>query len=42
MQEVVQVDVVLFTCVEHMAAFLRHHPELSKYGVLTHACYFVE
>jgi hypothetical protein len=42
MREVVQVDVVLFTCVEDMAAFMRHHPELGKYGVLKHACYVVE
>jgi hypothetical protein len=42
MREVMQVDVVLFTCAKDMAAFLRHHPELSKYGVLKHACYVVE
>ena len=38
MQERVQVDVVLFTCVKDMAAFMRHHPELSKCAVLARAC----
>jgi hypothetical protein len=42
MREVVQVDVVLFTCVEDMLAFLRHHPELGKYGTLKLACYVLE
>ena len=38
MQERVQVDVVLFTCVEDMAAFMRHHPELSKCAARARAC----
>ena len=38
MQEVVQVDVVLFTRVEDMTAFMRVHPELSKCAAFARFC----
>lgn len=37
MQEVLQVDVVLFTCVEDLLAFMKIHPELSKYAKICNA-----
>ena len=33
-----QVDVVLFTCVEDATAFMRHHPDLSTCVAVAHCC----